>query len=69
MEQARQRLLRFFVLNNETMSDSPITRLTDNYFADRPLEIEKILKRAMPHAVLTHKHLGNPIAAWKMARL
>lgn len=27
--------------------------------------VDKALKRAVRHALLTHKRAGNPIAAWK----
>ena len=47
------------------MSNSPKAILTSNYFAEHAIEIGKILQRAVNHAVLTHKRLGNPIATWK----
>jgi len=47
------------------VSNSQKTILTSNYFAEHAMEIGKILKRAVNHAVLTHKRLGNPIATWK----
>ncbi|HMJ25099.1 MAG TPA: hypothetical protein VK475_04700 [Pyrinomonadaceae bacterium] len=28
-------------------------------------EIEEVLQRAVRHALLMHKRLGNPIATWK----
>ena len=28
-------------------------------------DIEKVLQRAVNHALLMHKRLGNPIATWK----
>lgn len=28
-------------------------------------EVEEILRRAVQHALLTHKRAGNPIASWQ----
>jgi hypothetical protein len=28
-------------------------------------DIEKVLRRAVDHALLMHRRLGNPIATWK----
>ena len=53
------------ILNNKAMSDSQKAIPTSNYFAEHAIEIGKILQRAVNHAVLTHKRLGNPIATWK----
>ena len=53
------------VLNDKAVSNSQKTILTSNYFAAHALEIGKILQRAVNHAVLTHKRLGNSIATWK----
>lgn len=33
--------------------------------ADFGRDIEKALQRAVKHALLMHKRLGNPIATWK----
>ena len=40
-------------------------QLTGRLFIDYGQAIEKVLRRAVNHAVLTHKRLGNPIATWK----
>jgi len=40
-------------------------KLTKRLFIDHGEDIERILQRAVNHAVLMHKRLGNPIAAWK----
>jgi ABC-type proline/glycine betaine transport system ATPase subunit len=39
--------------------------LTDDFVAEHAKDIEKILQRAVNHALLMHKRLGNPIAIWK----
>jgi ABC-type proline/glycine betaine transport system ATPase subunit len=39
--------------------------LTNDYFAEHAKDIEKVLRRAVNHALLMHKRLGNPIAIWK----
>jgi hypothetical protein len=39
--------------------------LTNDFAAEHAKDIEKILQRAVNHALLMHKHLGNPIASWK----
>ena len=39
--------------------------LTDDFVAEHARDIEKILRRAVNHALLMHKRLGNPIAVWK----
>ena len=46
------------------MSD-PNPVLTDDYFAEHAKDIEKVLRRAVNHALLQHKRLGNSIAVWK----
>ena len=40
-------------------------KLTDDFVAVHAKEIEKVLRRAVNHALLTHKRLGNSIAVWK----
>ena len=40
-------------------------KLTSRLFIDHGKDIEKILQRAVNHALLMHKRLGNPIAIWK----
>src|SRR6266853_26965 len=40
-------------------------RLTERLFLDHGKDIEKVLQRAVNHALLMHKRLGNPIAIWK----
>jgi len=47
------------------MSDSQKLILTNNYFAEHAVEIGEVLQRAVNHALLMHKRLGNPIASWK----
>jgi len=39
--------------------------LTNDYFAEHAVEIGRVLQRAVNHALLMHKRLGNPIATWK----
>lgn len=39
--------------------------LTNDFVAAHAKDIEKILQRAVNHALLRHKRLGNPIATWK----
>ena len=39
--------------------------LTKRLFIDHGKDIEKVLQRAVNHALLMHKRLGNPIATWK----
>lgn len=40
-------------------------KLTKRLFIDHGKDIEKVLQRAVNHALLMHKRLGNPIATWK----
>ena len=40
-------------------------KLTKRLFIDHGKDIEKVLQRAVNHALLRHKRLGNPIATWK----
>ena len=47
------------------MNDQDRAVLTNDYFAERAKDIEKVLQRAVNHALLMHKRLGNPIAVWK----
>jgi hypothetical protein len=47
------------------MSDQTTPTLTNDYVAEHARDIEKILQRAVNHALLMHKRLGNPIATWK----
>ena len=47
------------------MSNSQKAVLTNNYFAEHAIEIGEVLQRAVNHALLMHKRLGNPIATWK----
>ena len=39
--------------------------LTNDFVAEHAKDIEKILQRAVNHALLRHKRLGNPIAVWR----
>ena len=47
------------------MNNQDTVVLTNDYFAEHAKDIEKILQRAVNHALLMHKRLGNPIAIWK----
>lgn len=47
------------------MNDQDRVVLTNDYFAEHAKDIEKVLQRAVNHALLMHKRLGNPIAVWK----
>lgn len=47
------------------MNDQDKVVLTNDYFAEHAKDIEKVLQRAVNHALLMHKRLGNPIAVWK----
>lgn len=40
-------------------------KLSSRLFIEHAKEIEEILQRAVNHALLMHKRLGNPIATWK----
>jgi hypothetical protein len=40
-------------------------KLTKRLFIEHGKDIEKVLQRAVNHALLIHKRLGNPIATWK----
>lgn len=40
-------------------------KLTRRLFIDHGKGIEKVLQRAVNHALLMHKRLGNPIATWR----
>ena len=40
-------------------------KLTNRLFIDHGKSIERVLQRAVNHALLMHKRLGNPIAIWK----
>ncbi len=51
------------------MSKSKKTVLTNNYFAEHAVEIGEVLQRAVNHALLMHKRIGNPVAAWKDGRV
>lgn len=47
------------------MSKQEQVLLTNDYVSKQAIEIGKILQRAVNHALLMHKRLGNPIASWK----
>ena len=47
------------------MRDSQKAILTNNYFAEHAIEIGEVLQLAVRQALLMHKRIGNPIAAWK----
>lgn len=39
--------------------------MTDDFVAEHARDIEKILQRAVNHALLTHKRLGHSIVIWQ----
>lgn len=43
----------------------PKIELTSRLFIDHAEDIEVVLRRAVKHALIRHKRLGNPIAVWK----
>ncbi len=43
--------------------------LTYDFFADHAKDIETVLQRAVNHALLMHKRMGNPIATWQDGRV
>ena len=43
--------------------------LTNDFVAEHAKDIEKILQRAVNHALLRHKRLGNPIAVWRDGKI
>ena len=47
------------------MSEQIKLTLTNDFVAEHAKDIERILQRAVKHALLRHKRLGNPIATWK----
>ena len=47
------------------MNDQDKVVLTNDYFAEHAKDIEAVFRRAVNHALLMHKRLGNPIAVWK----
>jgi hypothetical protein len=47
------------------MSEQKKLTLTNDFVAAHAKDIEKILRRAVNQALLTHKRLGNSIAVWK----
>jgi hypothetical protein len=51
------------------MSDQPKMILTDDFVAANAVEIGKVLQRAVNHALLMHKRLGNSIAVWEDGRV
>jgi hypothetical protein len=44
-------------------------KLTKRFFLDHGEAIEKVLQRAVKHALLMHKRIGNPIATWEDGRV
>jgi hypothetical protein len=51
------------------MSNQEKVILTNDYFAEHAIEIGKVLQRAVNHALLMHKRMGNPIATWQDGRV
>ena len=39
--------------------------LTNDFVAEHAKDIEQVLRRAVNHALLIHKRLGNSIAVWQ----
>ena len=40
-------------------------KLTKRLFIEHGKDIERVLQRAVHHALRMHKRIGNPIATWK----
>ncbi len=55
----------FIYVQDET---KPVV-LTKDYFYTHAKDIEKVFQRAVNHALLMHKRLGNPIATWQDGRV
>ncbi len=53
------------LLTDKTMSKREQVLLTNDYVSKQAVEIGQVLQRAVNHALLMHKRLGNPIATWK----
>ncbi len=47
------------------MSEQIKLTLTNDFLAEHAKDVEKILRRAVNHALLRHKSLGNSIATWR----
>lgn len=47
----------------------PEIKLTNRLFIEHAEDIEQILRRAVRHALLMHKRLGNPIATWRNGKV
>jgi hypothetical protein len=44
-------------------------RLSNRLFVDYGEAIEEVLRRAVDHALLTHRRLGNSIAIWENGKV
>lgn len=44
-------------------------KIPDQVFVAEGEKIEQILRRAVRHALLSHKRAGNPVAAWEDGRV
>lgn len=53
------------LLNDKAMSKREQVILTNDYVSKHAIEIGEVLQRAVSHALMMHKRLGNPIATWK----
>lgn len=53
------------LLTDKAMSKREQVLLTNDYVSKQAIEIGEVLQRAVNHALLMHKRLGNPIATWK----
>lgn len=47
----------------------PEPNIPEKLFATHGKEIEEIFRRAVRHALLIHKKLGNPIATWRNGKV
>jgi hypothetical protein len=45
------------------------SRTQEINLAEQAEDIERVLQRAVNHALLMHKRLGNPIATWEDGRV
>lgn len=53
------------LLTDKAMNKRAQVLLTNDYVCKHAIEIGEVLQRAVNHALLTHKRMGNPIAIWK----
>ncbi len=48
---------------------SPVSTPDQTAMSDQPKSIEHAMRRAVRHALLTHKRAGNTVAAWRDGRV